>query len=258
MQAMILAGGYGSRISEESAIRPKPMVEIGGMPILWHIMKIYSSFGVNDFIVCCGYKGHVIKDWFSSYQHHRADVTFDFRGNVTEIHSNQIEPWRITLADTGESTMTGGRIKRASEYLSGDTFLLTYGDGVSNVDIGAAIAFHRSHGKKATMTAVQPDQRFGVFPLAPDETLITHFREKPKGEGVWANAGYFVLDRTVIDYIDGDETVWELAPMQRLAEEGQLVANRHTGFWMPMDNLRDKNVLENIWASGEAPWKLWD
>jgi glucose-1-phosphate cytidylyltransferase len=257
MQAMILAGGYGSRISEESAVRPKPMVEIGEMPILWHIMKIYSSHGINDFVICCGYKGHVIKEWFTSYVNRRADITIDFRENTTTLHSNKIDPWRVTLVDTGEKTMTGGRIRRAAKYLEGPTFCMTYGDGVSNVDITASVAYHKEHGKKVTMTAVQPDQRFGIFPLGPEQQLVTRFREKPKGEGVWANAGYFVLDRSVVDYIDGDDTVWEVDPMQRLAEDNEVVANRHQGFWMPMDTLRDKNVLEEIWASGNPPWKMW-
>jgi len=255
MQAMILAGGFGTRISEESVVRPKPMVEIGGMPILWHIMKIYSYYGVNDFIICCGYKGHIIKEWFANYLHKSADVTFDFRTNETEVHSVQIEPWRVTLADTGENTMTGGRIKQAAQYLTDDTFFLTYGDGVSDVDIGASLRFHQTHGKKATMTAVQPDQRFGVFTLASGEKMVSQFREKPKGDAVWTNAGFFVLDRSVIDYVEGDDSVWEVEPMQRLVEDGQLVANRHQGFWQPMDNLHDKNTLEDIWATGEAPWK---
>jgi len=257
MQAMILAGGYGSRISEESVVRPKPMVEIGGMPILWHIMKIYTSHGINDFIICCGYKGNVIKEWFANYLHRRADVTFDFREQSTSVHCNDVEPWRVTLVDTGEGTMTGGRIKRAARYLTGDTFLLTYGDGVGDIDVSGSIRFHEQHGRKVTMTAIQPDQRFGVFPLGADEEIVTRFREKPKGDGVWANAGYFVLDRSVVDYISGDESVWEVEPMQKLAEQGQVVANKHRGFWMPMDTLRDKNVLEEIWASGSAPWKKW-
>ena len=255
MQAMILAGGFGTRISEESIVRPKPMVEIGGMPILWHIMKIYSYYGVNDFIICCGYKGHIIKEWFANYLHRSADVTFDFRTNETEVHSTQIEPWRVTLADTGENTMTGGRIKQAARYLTGDTFFLTYGDGVSDIDIGASLRFHQDHGKKATMTAVQPDQRFGVFTLASGEKMVSHFREKPKSDAVWTNAGFFVLDRSAIDYVEGDNSVWEVEPLQRLVEDGQLVANRHQGFWQPMDNLHDKNTLEDIWATGEAPWK---
>lgn len=251
---MILAGGFGTRISEESVVRPKPMVEIGGMPILWHIMQIYSSYGVSDFVICCGYKGHIIKEWFANYLHRSADVTFDFRTNQTEIHASQIEPWRVTLVDTGEKTMTGGRIRRASQYLTDKTFFLTYGDGVSDIDIASSLKFHRKHGRKATMTAVQPDQRFGVFPLAQGEELVAQFREKPKGDAVWANAGFFVLERSIVDYIDGDETVWEVEPLQRLVEDGQLVANRHDGFWQPMDNLHDKNTLENIWAAGNAPW----
>jgi glucose-1-phosphate cytidylyltransferase len=257
MKVVILAGGYGSRISEESAVRPKPMVEIGQMPILWHIMKIYSHHGLNDFVVCCGYKGHVIKEWFATYHHRRSDITFDFCRHETQIHSNGSEPWRVTLVDTGESTMTGGRIKRVAKYLNDRPFCMTYGDGVSNVDVSATIAFHKRHGKKATMTAVQPDQRFGVFSLHEDQELITRFREKPKGDGVWANAGYFVLDPDVLDYIDGDSTSWEVEPLQRLAEEGELAASRHTGFWQPMDTLRDKNVLEQLWADGNPPWKVW-
>ena len=252
---MILAGGFGTRISEESVVRPKPMVEIGGMPILWHIMKSYSYYGVDDFVICCGYKGHIIKEWFANYLHRTSDVTFDYRTGSTEVHSTQIEPWRVTLVDTGQETMTGGRIKRASEYLTDDTFFLTYGDGVSDIDIAASLDFHRSHGKKATMTAVQPDQRFGVFSLAPGEETVAHFREKPKGDSVWTNAGFFVLDRSVVDYIDGDDTVWEVEPLQRLVEDQQLVANRHEGFWQPMDNLHDKNKLEGIWSEGNAPWR---
>lgn len=257
MKVVILAGGYGSRISEESAVRPKPMVEIGQMPILWHIMKIYSHHGLNDFVVCCGYKGHVIKEWFAAYHHRRSDVTFDFCRNEAEVHNNGAEPWRVTLADTGEGTMTGGRIKRVARYIGNEPFCMTYGDGVSNVDITATIAYHKRHAKKATMTAVQPDQRFGVFSLSADQELVTTFREKPKGEGVWANGGYFVLEPEVIDYIEGDQTSWEMEPLQRLAAEGELAASRHTGFWQPMDTLRDKNVLEQMWAEGNPPWKVW-
>jgi glucose-1-phosphate cytidylyltransferase len=257
MKVMILAGGYGSRISEESAIRPKPMVEIGSMPIIWHIMKIYSAHGLNDFVICCGYKGHIIKDWFAAYHHRHADVTFDFRDGTTHIHNNQAEPWRVTLVDTGEGTMTGGRIKRAASHLGDEPFCMTYGDGVGDINIRETIAFHKSHGCKVTMTAVQPESRFGVFTLPAGEIRIQGFREKPKGDGVWANAGFFVLDPDVIDYIDGDATSWEVEPLQRLAAEGQIAANRHQGFWMPMDTLRDKNVLENLWASNQAPWKCW-
>jgi glucose-1-phosphate cytidylyltransferase len=258
MKVMILAGGYGSRISEESSVRPKPMVEIGAMPILWHIMKIYSAHGLNEFIILCGYKGHVIKDWFASYQHRFADITFDYRNGSIDMHDTGTDPWRVTLVDTGETTMTGGRIKRAARYLdASEPFCLTYGDGVSNVDIRASIAFHRSHGRKVTMTAVQPDQRFGVFSLGKDENLVTSFREKPQGDGLWVNGGFFVLDPSVISYIDGDDTVWELEPMQALASESQVVANRHRGFWMPMDTLRDKNVLEDYWKRPDPPWRIW-
>jgi len=257
MKVMILAGGYGSRISEESTIRPKPMVEIGQMPIIWHIMKIYSSHGLNDFIICCGYKGHMIKEWFANYHQRFADITFDLRNNQAEIHTNLAEPWKVTLVDTGDGTMTGGRVKRASKYIDGDTFCLTYGDGVGNVDITASIEFHRQHGKKATMTIVQPDARFGMISLDSTADQITDFEEKPKGEGVWANAGYFVLDRTCVDYIENDQTSWEVGPLQALSADGELMANRHSGFWMPMDNLRDKNVLEEYWNSGQPPWKTW-
>ena len=254
---MILAGGFGTRISEESSVRPKPMVEIGGMPILWHIMKIYSAHGLNDFIICCGYKGHMIKEWFKNHRLRHADVTFDFRSGHTEVHNNGIEPWRVTLVDTGENTMTGGRIKRAAHYIDEKEFCLTYGDGVGNVDIRSTIAFHRTHRRKVTMTAVQPEGRFGVFTLAPGEQEIRHFREKPKGEGAWANAGFFVLDSSVIEYIDGNSTPWETEPLQRLAAEGEVMARRHSGFWMPMDTLRDKNVLETMWEGGNPPWKCW-
>jgi len=257
MKAVILAGGFGTRISEESTVRPKPMVEIGQMPILWHIMKIYSKHGINDFVVCCGYKGEVIKQWFSSYHLRDADVTFDLKNNTTKIHSNNAEPWTVTLADTGSDSMTGGRLKRVRKYIDGERFCLTYGDGVGDIDITAELAFHESHGKKATMTTYQPDQRFGVISLKSEQTIVSSFEEKPKGDSVWANAGYFILEPEVLDYIEDDSTVWELGPMQRLASEGELVANRHTGFWMPMDTLRDKNVLEDLWARGEAPWKCW-
>jgi len=256
MKVMILAGGFGTRISEESSVRPKPMVEIGVMPILWHIMKIYSSHGLNDFVICCGYKGHVIKEWFSSYRHRKADVTFDFRSNTTEIHNNGIEPWRVTLVDTGDGTMTGGRIKRAFEHVGNEPFCLTYGDGVGDVDITASIEFHRKQGKLVTMTAVQPEGRFGVFTLDAG-AQVGHFLEKPKDDGTWINGGFFVLEPGAIDYIDGDDTVWEVDPLQNLARDEQLVAHRHRGFWAPMDTLRDKNVLDAMWSRGDAPWKTW-
>ncbi len=257
MKAVILAGGYGTRISEESAIRPKPMVEIGGKPILWHIMKIYSAHGINEFIICCGYKGHIIKEYFANYYLHHADVTFDMRANRLTVHQTQIEPWQVTLVDTGEATMTGGRIKRIQPYVGNETFCLTYGDGVSDVDIGALIAYHREQGVIATLTAVQPPGRFGAFTLSEDQTLIASFKEKPSGDGAYINGGFFVVEPAAFDLIAGDETVWEREPLEQLAQRGQLAAYRHHGFWHPMDTLRDKNYLESLWQSGNAPWKIW-
>ena len=257
MKVMILAGGFGTRISEETAVRPKPMVEIGPMPILWHIMKIYSSYGLNDFVICTGYKGHVITEWFASYALHHADVMFDLRTRETKVLRNGTEPWRVTVVDTGDLSMTGGRVRRALPYVDGDTFCMTYGDGVADIDISRLIAFHREHGRKATMTAVQPEGRFGVFALGADQSLVTSFREKPRGDGAWANGGFFVLEPSVVDYIDGDDTVWEQRPLQILAEQGELAAYKHESFWMPMDTLRDKHVLEGLWNSGRAPWKCW-
>jgi glucose-1-phosphate cytidylyltransferase len=257
MKVVILAGGYGTRISEESAVRPKPMAEIGGKPILWHIMKIYSAYGLNDFIICCGYKGDFIKEWFARYQLARSDVTFDFRSGRTVVHQNAVEPWSVTLLDTGEATMTGGRIKRVAEYVGGETFCCTYGDGVSDVNIRELLAFHRKEKTLATLTAVQPPGRFGVFTLAPDQTRVHGFVEKPQGDGVWVNGGFFVFEPAVFDYIDGDDSVLEQDPMRRLVEEGQLSAFEHRGFWQPMDTLRDKNLLETIWQSGKVPWKVW-
>ena len=257
MKAVILAGGFGTRISEESSIRPKPMVEIGGRPILWHIMKIYSAHGVNDFIICCGYKGYMLKEYFSKYFLHVSDVTFDIRKNNMEIHNNQAEPWRVTLVDTGEGTMTGGRLRRVREYIGNETFCLTYGDGVSDVDITGSIKFHKEQKTLATLTAVQPPGRFGVFNLPQNEHNIPSFHEKPEGSGAWVNGGYFVLEPKVIDYIEDESTVWEREPMDTLARNGMLSAYRHNGFWQPMDTLRDKNVLEKLWQSGQAPWKVW-
>jgi glucose-1-phosphate cytidylyltransferase len=257
MKVVILAGGFGTRISEESTVRPKPMVEIGHRPILWHIMKIYSAHGLNDFVICCGYKGHQIKEWFSTYGLHNADVTFDLRARTTEYHSCAVEPWRVTLVETGENTMTGGRLKRVARFLDDEPFCLTYGDGVSDVDITKLVAFHRDSGSLATLTAVQPEGRFGAFSLRQGSDQIEHFREKPKGDGAWINGGFFVLDPRVIGHIEGDSTVWEQGPLASLAAEGQLSAYRHDGFWQPMDTLRDKNVLEALWASGKAPWKVW-
>jgi glucose-1-phosphate cytidylyltransferase len=255
MKAVILAGGFGTRISEESGIRPKPMVEIGGKPILWHIMKIYSSYGINDFVVCCGYKNHVIREFFANYFLNNSDVTFDMRTNNMEVHKSQTEPWSVTLVNTGQNTMTGGRLKRVKEYIGNETFCMTYGDGLSNINIQEAVDFHKSHGRKATLTAVQQPGRFGIFNLPEGESKIESFQEKPDGsEMPWINGGYFVLEPEVLDYIEDDDSVWEKEPLENLAREGELSAYKHTGFWQPMDTLRDKNVLEELWQSGKAPW----
>jgi len=256
MKAVILAGGVGSRLSEETTQRPKPMVEIGGFPILWHILKIYSSFQVRDFIVCLGYKGYFIKEYFANYFLHSSDVTFDLQNNKMEVHQNFGEPWRVTLIDTGGETQTGGRIKRVLKHVEGeDAFCLTYGDGVANVDIKRLIEFHKQHGKLATVTAVQPAGRFGSLVMEGD--AILDFREKPAGDGQWVNGGFFVLSPKVGSYIDGDQTPFEQDSLVRIAHEGQLRAFQHRGFWQPMDTLRDKNHLESLWASGAAPWKTW-
>lgn len=257
MKAVILAGGYGTRISEESTVRPKPMVEIGGQPILWHIMKMYSMHDINEFVICCGYKGWMIKEYFANYFLHRSDVTFDLQHNSMDVHRNISEPWKVTLVHTGHKSMTGGRIKRVREYLDNETFCLTYGDGLSDVDITELINFHREQRTLATLTAVQPVGRFGAFNLDADDTRIDSFREKPHGDRAWVNGGFFVLEPAVIDYIKDDNTVWEREPMERLAEEDKLSAYRHEGFWQPMDTLRDKNVLEELWQSGAAPWRTW-
>jgi glucose-1-phosphate cytidylyltransferase len=257
MKAVILAGGFGTRLSEETAVRPKPMVEIGEQPILWHIMKIYSHYGINDFVICCGYKGDAIKQYFADYRRLRSDLTFDFLSDTETVHRNHCEPWRVTLVDTGLETMTGGRLKRVQEYVGDETFCLTYGDGVSNVDLSSVIDFHRSQGTLATLTAIQPTGRFGVFNLKNGDGRITHFREKPQGDSAWINGGFFVLEPGIFDYIDSDTTVWEQEPLVQLAEDGELSAYRHTGFWHPMDTLRDKNVLEDLWTDGGAPWKVW-
>jgi glucose-1-phosphate cytidylyltransferase len=257
VKAVILAGGYGTRISEESAIRPKPMVEIGDRPILWHIMKIYSAHGVNEFLIAAGYKGYVIKEYFANYFLHMSDVTIDLAANETTLHASAAEPWRVTIVDTGDGTMTGGRVKRLREYIGDGTFCLTYGDCAADIDIGRLVEFHRSEDSLATLTAVQPPGRFGVLTLGEGQTRIESFLEKPAGEGGWVNGGFFVAEPRVLDYIDGDATVWEREPMERLAAEGKLSAYRHEGFWHPMDTLRDKMVLEELWASGKAPWKVW-
>lgn len=256
MKAVILAGGLGTRISEETSLKPKPMVEIGGRPILWHILKIYSSHGINDFIVCCGYKGYVIKEYFANYFLHMSDVTFDMQHNRMEVHERHAEPWRITLVDTGDDTMTGGRLKRVANYLRDeDAFCFTYGDGVADVDIATQVDFHRRHGKLATITAVQPPGRYGSLDM--QGTSVRGFVEKPKGDGGWINGGFFVLSPKVIDLIEGDATHWEAGPLQTIAARDELRAFEHHGFWQPMDTLREKNQLEELWQSGTAPWKVW-
>jgi glucose-1-phosphate cytidylyltransferase len=257
MKVVILAGGLGTRLSEETSVRPKPMVEIGGKPILWHIMRIYYAHGIREFIICCGYKGYIIKEYFSNYWLHVSDVTFDASNNGITIHNNNAEDWRITLVDTGEDTLTGGRIKRVREYIGDETFFLTYGDGVGNIDISASLRFHRTQGVYATLTAVQPPGRFGAFALQGGRTKIEHFREKPIGDDAWVNGGYFVVEPDVMEYIEGDQSTWEREPMQRLAADGQLSAYRHFGFWQSMDTLRDRHVLEELWKSGNAPWMIW-
>jgi glucose-1-phosphate cytidylyltransferase len=255
MKLVVLAGGYGTRISEESAVRPKPMVEIGEKPILWHIMKIYSAHGVNDFVIAAGYRGYLIKEYFANYFVHTTDITVDLRTNTVETHTTTAEPWRVTVVDTGEGTMTGGRLKRVREYLDDETFCLTYGDCVTDLDISKEIEFHQEAGAMATLAAIQPPGRFGVLSL--DHGRVRSFLEKPAGEGGWVNGGFFVVEPAVLDYIDGDETVWEREPMQRLADEDKLAAYRHSGFWHPMDTLRDKMVLDEQWVSGKPPWKIW-
>lgn len=256
MKAVILAGGLGTRISEETSTRPKPMIEIGGKPILWHIMKSYSAHGINDFVVCCGYKGYVIKEYFANYFLHMSDVTFDMQNNKMEVHQRYAEPWKVTLVDTGEDTMTGGRLKRVAEYVKDEeAFCFTYGDGVSDVNITDLIAFHKSQKVKATLTAAIPPGRFGALDMKGN--MVNSFWEKPKGDGAMINGGYFVLSPQVIDYIAGDNTTWERDPLERLADEGNLAAYQHHGFWQPMDTLRDKIHLEELWQSGNAPWKVW-
>ena len=256
MKAVILAGGLGTRISEETTVRPKPMVEIGGRPILWHIMKIYSAHGVNDFVICCGYKGYLIKEYFANYFLHMSDVTFDMKNNKMEVHQRYAEPWKVTLVDTGDETMTGGRLMRVADYVRDEeAFCFTYGDGLSDVNITELISFHKSQGLKATLTAVIPPGRFGALDMIGNK--VNNFMEKPKGDGATINGGFFVLSPQVIEYITDDNTVWELEPLARLADEGNLAAFQHRGFWQPMDTLRDKQLLEELWQSGEAPWKIW-
>ena len=255
MKAVILAGGLGTRISEETHLKPKPMVEIGGKPILWHIMKIYSSYGINNFIICCGYKGYVIKEYFANYFLHMSNVTFDIASNKVEVHQNNSEPWRITLVDTGEATMTGGRLKRVRDYLDSEDFCFTYGDGVSDINIAELIAFHEAQNLKATITATIPPGRFGALAFEGDR--VANFQEKPRGDGAMINGGFFVLSPEVIDLIQDDSTIWEKEPLENLASDGELAAFHHHGFWQPMDTLRDKTHLEELWASGNAPWMVW-
>ncbi|MDS3859257.1 glucose-1-phosphate cytidylyltransferase [Thermosynechococcaceae cyanobacterium BACA0444] len=256
MKAVILAGGLGTRISEETHLKPKPMVEIGGRPILWHILKIYSNFGIDDFIICCGYKGYVIKEYFANYFLHMSDVTFHMDLNYMEVHRKKAEKWKVTLVDTGDSSMTGGRLKRVQSYVGHETFCFTYGDGLANIDIRELVNFHHQHGRWATLTAVQPPGRYGALQL-DEQDGITGFQEKPQGDGGWINGGFFVLEPQVFDLIEGDATVWEQQPLKTLAEKGQLAAYKHQGFWQPMDTLRDKNHLEDLWQTWKAPWKVW-
>lgn len=256
MKAVILAGGLGTRLSEETLVRPKPMVEIGGKPVLWHIMKMYSHHGVNDFIICCGYKGYMIKEYFSNYYLHNSDITFDMQNNTVDVHQRHYEPWRVTLVDTGEKTMTGGRLKRIADYVKNDEcFCMTYGDGVSDVNIAESINFHRLHGKKATVTAVFPPSRYGILEFDGDH--VTSFKEKPEGNGSMINGGFFVLSPSVLEYIDGDNTIWEKEPLERLVHSNQIAGYKHLGFWQPMDTLREKIYLEELWTNNQAPWKKW-
>lgn len=256
MKVVILAGGLGSRICEESQLKPKPMIEIGGRPILWHIMKIYSAYDIHDFVICCGYKGYMIKEYFANYFLHMSDVTFDMKNNSMEVHHRHAEPWRVTLVDTGENTMTGGRLKRVKEYVKNDEmFAFTYGDGVADINIAEQIAFHRQHGKLVTVTAVQPPGRYGALDI--ENESVRGFIEKPKGDGGWINGGFFLLSPEAINYIKGDETSWETTPLEAVARKGELQAYFHEGFWQPMDTLRDKNSLEDMWLNGKAPWKIW-
>ncbi|WP_271044177.1 glucose-1-phosphate cytidylyltransferase [Pseudomonas sp. VB3] len=257
MKAVILAGGLGTRLSEETSTRPKPMVEIGGKPILWHIMKMYSAHGINDFIICCGYKGYVIKEYFANYFLHMSDVTFNMRDNTMEVHDKRAEAWNVTLVDTGDESMTGGRLRRVAEYVKNEeSFCFTYGDGVGDIDISATIDFHKKHGKAATLTATYPPGRFGALDIRQGQVL--NFKEKPKGDGAMINGGFFVLKPQVLDYIGDDSSVWEQEPLMTLAADNQLMAYEHQGFWQPMDTLRDKHLLEELWASGKAPWKRWE
>lgn len=255
MKAVILAGGYGTRISEETHLKPKPMIEIGGKPILWHIMKTYASYGINEFVICCGYKGYMVKEYFANYFLHMSDVTFDMKNNSMEVHHKFVEPWKVTLVDTGLDTMTGGRLKRIKEYVDDGTFCFTYGDGLSDIDISKLISFHKNQKTLATAIAVQPPGRFGILDIQKEK--ITNFTEKPAGDGSWINGGFFVLEPQVFDYLKDDKSIWEKEPLKKLAKDNQLSAYKHNGFWQPLDTLRDKNLLEEMWAAGKAPWKRW-
>jgi glucose-1-phosphate cytidylyltransferase len=257
VKVVILAGGLGTRLSEETQVKPKPMAEVGDRPLLWHVMKIYGHYGFTDFVICLGYKGYVIKEYFANYFLHNANVTFDLQGRSMEVHDGDVEPWRVTLVDTGADTQTGGRVKRVAAHLDGESFLLTYGDGVADVDVGALVAFHRGHGRLATVTAVQPLGRFGALELAGDGRRVASFAEKPAGDGAWVNGGFFVLEPAVLDYIAGDATYFEHEPLEGLARDGELMAYQHRGFWQPVDVLRDKALLEQLWRSGTAPWRVW-
>jgi len=256
MKVVILAGGLGTRLSEETVLKPKPMVEIGGKPILWHIMKIYSSYGFNEFVICLGYKGYLIKEYFANYYRHESDITFDLSNNTTHVHSTSAEPWKVTLIDTGSETMTGGRIRRIRNYTDNSPFLLTYGDGVGEIDLRALVSFHQANKRKVTLTAVQPSGRFGALDVS-EQGVVNSFIEKPKGDGAWINGGFFVCEQSIFEYLENDATILEREPLERLAREGELVAFKHRGFWKPMDTLRDKQELEALWESGQAPWKKW-
>ncbi len=258
MKVVILAGGFGTRISEESHLRPKPMIEIGGMPILWHIMKIYSTYGFNDFIICLGYKGIVIKEYFANYFLYKSDITFDFRNNnKMTYHNHYNEPWKVTLVDTGMETMTGGRVKKIQPYIKNNSFLMTYGDGVSNINVKKLVEFHKNHGKMVTVTATQPSGRYGSINLGKGD-VVSHFQEKPKGDGIWINAGFFVMDPGIFEYLDGDDSILEDGPLEKLTQKNELMAYKHESFWQSMDTLRDKTLLENLWKSNKAPWKIWE
>lgn len=256
MKVVILAGGIGTRLSEETDTKPKPLVEIGGYPILWHILKIYSAYGFNEFVICLGYKGYLIKEYFSNYFIHTSDVTFDMKKNEMQVHHKHAEPWKITLVDTGLDTMTGGRVKRIADYIGDQTFMLTYGDGVADIDVNDLVKYHQNNGRLATLTAVQPPGRFGLANINENNEVMS-FVEKPIGDGSWINGGFFVLEPQVFDYIEGDQTIWEREPLESLAAQNQLMAYKHNGFWRPMDSLRDKNLLENLWDSNQAPWRIW-